>query len=299
MSVDQPVEVDHMAGYKVIGDTTIGTVKALIRLGGVAGVMECPAWADTLLGIYVYLYPSGLTTEEDTVAWGYLESDDGMSIKPFEFLYPPTGSSLGATCRSNAIKGEYYPMNAPVRPFSKIITYAQWISGAGATTVPAYGAVTFWFSNSRASGQWSGTKLDPHPGIQRYRKVGDYTAVPSSASGFTPEAAYQINLGAGGGVITEIAGMATDFTPVALLAGGGTFRFTSNDVPLMPNDFMGNAFGSMLGAVGDLDYRDIITRRPCHMEADSVVTLENFYLQSMGKTGTTGDFITMVEFVRA
>ena len=288
-----------MAGLKVLGDTSLGTAKALIRLGGAAGVQEVPAWADTLLGIYAHLSPSTITTLEDTVAYGYLESDDGMSIKPFEFLYPPIGSSLGATARGNATRGEYYPVNAPVRPLSKILAYGQWISGAAATTAAAYAGITFWFSNSRASGQWAPTRVDPHPGVQRYRKTGTYTAVPSSAAGFSPEAAYQINLGQGGGVITELGGMATDFTPVAGLAGGGTFRFTSHDVPLMPNDFLGNAFGSLIGATGDLDYRDIITRRPCHMEADSVVTLENYYLQGMGKTGTTGDFITMVEFVRA
>jgi hypothetical protein len=296
---DQPPAIDHMAGYKVLGDTSLGTAKALIRIGGAAGTQEVPAWADTLLGIYAHLSPSTITTVEDTVAWGYLESDDGMSIKPFEFLYPPIGAPLGATGRGNATKGEYYPVNAPVRPLSKIIGYGQWISGAAATTAAAYAAITFWFSNSRASGQWAGTNLDPHPGVQRYRKIGTYTAVPSSASGYAAEAAYQCNLGQGGGVITELLGMATDFTPVAGLAGGGTFRFTSNDVPLMPNTFSANAFGSLIGATGELDYRDIITRRPCHMEADSVVTLENSYLQGAGKTGTTGDFITGVEFVRA
>ena len=141
-------------------------------------------------------------------------------------------------------------------------------------------------------------ECQPLPGIQRYRKVGTYTAVPSSASGYAAEAAYQCNLGQGGGVITEIGGMATDFTPVAALAGGGTFQFRSNDVPLMPSTFSANAFGSLIGATGDLDYRDIITRRPVHMEADNVVTLDNSYLQGMGKTGTTGDFVTFVEFVR-
>ena len=298
MSAQQPVDVDHKAGYKTLGDTSLGTAEAVIRLGGAAGVQEVPAYADTLECIYVHLSPSTLTTLEDVVAWGYLESDDGMSIKPFEFLAPPIGAPLGVTGVGNATPGIHYPVNAPVRPLSKIHAYMQWITGAAATTAAAYAAITFKFTNSRESGQNGPTKDDPLPGVQRYRKVGTLTAVPSSAAGFAPEAAYQINLGDGGGVITELGCMAIDFTPVANLAGGGTCKFASNDVPLLPNTFAVNAFGSILGATGNLDYTDIITRRLCHMETDGVVLLENSYLQGAGKTGTTGDFITFVEFVR-
>ena len=296
--MSQPVDVQHMMGYKTLGDTSIGVAEALVRIGGAAGFQEVPAWADTLLGIYPTMSPSVLLSVEDTVAWGYLESDDGMSIKPFEFLYPPSGPVLVATGSSNSVKAPYYAINAPVRPMSKIIAYGQQMTG-GASTNAIYCAITFCFSNSRASGQWQEARLDCHPGVQRYRKVGAYTATPSSAAGYSPEAVYQLNLGQGGGVITELAGMATDVTAVAGLCGGGTFRFSSNDVPLFPQTFGANAFGGLLGATGQIDYREIITRRNCHCEADSVVTLENSYLQGMGKTGTTGDFITMVEFVRA
>ena len=297
--MSQPVEVDHMAGYKVLGDTSEGITLAKIRIGGAAGVQEVPAWADTLLGIYAHHSPTTLTTVEEQTVWGYLESDDGMSIKPFEFLFRPVGSVLGSTCSSNSTPGEYYAMNAPVRPFSKIIAYAQCISGGGAMSAAGYAAITFWFSNSRASGQWAGTGLDPHPGIQRYRKVGTMTAVPTSVAGFFAEAAYQCNLGAGGGVITEIGGLHTEATALTTLSGGGTFRFNSNDVPLFPQDFNSNAFGGILGAAGQIDASHTITRRPCHCEADSVVEFVNEFLQGMGGTGTTSDFITMVEFVRA
>ena len=295
--MSQPVDVDFMAGYKVLGDTSLGAAEALIRIGGVAGTQEVPAWADTMLGFYAHLSATTIVTIEDVCAWGYLESDDGMSIKPMEFLYPPVGSILGASASSNATKGEYYPVNAPVRPLSKILAYGQWITGGASTNAP-YAAITFWFSNSRASGMWAPTSLDSRPGVQRYRKVGELTATSTTAGAYIGEAAYQINLGGGGGVITEIAGMATNFTPVTTLSGGGTFRFVSNDVPLFPQTFQANAHGAILGALGSLDYRDIITRRECHCEADSVVTFENFYMQGMGKTGGTGDFITMVEFIR-
>jgi len=295
---EQPVEVDHMMGYKVLGDTSLGAATALVRIGGAAGAQEVPAWADTLLGIYAHLSPSTLLTAEDTVAWGYLESDDGMSIKPFEFIYSPVSGIVGITASANASKGIFYPINAPVRPLSKIIAYGQQMSG-GAGTQPPYASITFRFSNSRASGQWNPTKDDPLPGVQRYRKVGTYTAVVDSAAGFTPEAVYQINLGSGGGVITEMAGMATDYAVLAGTAGGGTFQFKSPDVPLLPQTFNANAFGMTLGATGQFDYTDIITRRICHMEAEGVTQFENSYLQGQAQAVATGDFITMVEFVRA
>jgi hypothetical protein len=214
-------------------------------------------------------------------------------------MYPPTGSPLGAVARSNATKGEYYPINAPVRPLSKIIAYGQCISGGGAMTAAAYAGVTFWFSNSRASGVWAPTSLDPHPGIQRYRKNTTLRTVPSAAGGFVDSALMQINLGMGGGVITEIGGLHTDATAVAGLSGGGTFRFISDDIPLMPASFFSNAFGSLIGATGEIDARDTITRRPCHMEGNSTCGIIVQFLQGAGKTGTTGDYIGWVEFVRA
>lgn len=296
---EQPVDIDYMMGYKTLGDTSLGTAAALVRIGGVAGVQEVPAWADTLLGIYAHFTTSLMTTLQDNVAWGYLESGDGMSIKPFEFLYPPISAALGATVQGNSTPGEYYPINAPVRPLSKIMAYGQVMRGAAATTAAPYAAVTFAFSNSRAAGQWQGAKLDSHPSVQRYRKVGTYTAVPSAADGYFAEAGYQINLGTGGGIISELGGLHTNFTAATSLSGGGTFRFKSNDVPLFPQTFASNAFGPQLGGAGGFDYGDIITRRQCHCEAEGVTRFENEFLQGMGETVLTGDFITMVEFVRA
>lgn len=298
---EQAVEVDHMAGYRVLGDTSLGDTLAKIRIGGGAGVQEVPAWADTCLGIYAHISPTTLTEAEETAVWGYLESDDGMSIKPFEFIFPPICSPLGVAgpASSNSTPGEYYAMNAPVRPFSKILAYAQCISGGDAMTAPAYVSITFWFSNSRASGQWAPTSLDPHPGIQRYRKVGTMTAMQTYVNGYIDEAAYQCNLGTGGGVITELGGLETQAVSDAGQSGGGNFKFTSNDVPLFPQTFAANALGGLLGAAGQQDARDTLTRRLCHCEADSVVTFVNSFIQGHVGTIATGDFITFVEFVRA
>jgi hypothetical protein len=165
-------------------------------------------------------------------------------------------------------------------------------------TAAPYAAITFLFSNSRASGIYAPTQLDPLPGIQRYRKVGTYTAMISSASGYAREAAYQINLGGGGGIITEIGAVVQQSTGTAGLSGAATIEFASHDVPLFPQRFRSDAYGSKLGATGSHDGQDIITRRVVYAQADNVVTLENGCLQGNGQTATSGDFITMVEFVR-
>ena len=291
----QATPPDHMAGYKTIGDTSLGTSTALTRIGGAAGFMEVPAWADTLLGIYAHYSLTTVTADEEGAAWGYLTSEDGMSLQPFEFLYPQVGCGDATPAESNSTPGEYYAINAPVRPQSRIIAYGQSLV---ALTAAPYAAVTYYFSNSRASGIWAPTAIDPIPSVQRYRKVGTYTAISSSADGYFGEAAYQMNLGQGGGVITEIGGVVQQSTGTAGLSGAGTFRFASNDVPLFPQDFRSDAYGSKLGATGSHDGSDIITRRIVYCQADNVVTLENSFLQGNGQTATSGDFITMCEFVR-
>lgn len=286
---------DHMMGYKTIGDTSLGTATALTRIGGAAGSMEVPAWADTLLGIYVHYSLTTVTADEEGAAWGYLVSEDGMSLQPFEFLAPMVGCGDATPAESNSTPGEWYVVNAPVRPQSRITAYMQSLV---ALTGAPYGKITYRFSNSRASGIWNPTQDDPIPEVQRYRKVGTYTASSSSADGYFGEAAYQMNLGQGGGVITEIGGVAQQSTATAGLSGAGTFRFASNDVPLFPSDIGSNAYGSKLGATGSHDGQGIITRRTMYAQADNVVTLENSFLQGAAQTATTGDFITMVEFVR-
>jgi hypothetical protein len=284
-----------MMGMKTIGDTSLGTSTALTRIGGAAGYMEVPAWADTLLGIWAHYSETTVTADEEGAAWGYLVSEDGMSIQPFEFLYPMVGCADATPAESNSTPGEYWPCNAPVRPLSRLIAYGQQLV---ALTAAPYAAVTYLFSNSRASGVWAPSYLDPIQGVQRYRKVGTYTAISSYADGFFREAAYQMNLGQGGGIITELIGVAQQSTAATAINGSGTFEFASNDVPLFPQRFCSNAYGSKLGATGSHDGSDIITRRPCYAEADNVVTLENGFLQGSVQTATSGDFITACEFVR-
>jgi len=129
--------------------------------------------------------------------------------------------------------------------------------------------------------------------------MGTVTAIQTYTAGYVDGTAYQANLGAGGGVITELLGIETQATPATTQSGGGNFRFSSNEVPLMPADFAGNAPGGILGATGEQDARDTITRRPVHMEAESVVTIQDSFLQGHAGTITTGDFWTGIEFVRA
>lgn len=286
---------DHMMGWKTLGDTSLGTATALTRIGGAAGFMEVPAWADTLLGIKAHYSETTVTADEEGAAWGYLSSGDGMAIQPFEFFYPMVGCADATPCESNSTPGIYWPCNAPVRPQSRLMAYGQQLV---ALTGAPYAAVSFCFSNSRASGVWAPTYLDPIPGVQRYRKVGTYTAISSYADGYFNEAAYQMNLGQGGGIITELIGVAQASTAVDGGNGSGIFQFTSNDVPLFPQRFAANAFGTKLGATGSHDGSGIITRRPCYAEADNVVTLVNGFLQGSVQTTTSGDFITACEFVR-
>lgn len=293
-------EVASMKGYKALGglaaDEIATTVTALTRLGGANGYMEVPMWADTLLGIYTHASQEIVTADEDTQIWGYLESADGMGIKPFEFLYPPMGVSEATSFAADPTPGEYYPMNAPVRPGSRLIAYAQVMSAITGVTHPG---ITFWFSNSRASGDWAPTSLDSRPGIQRYRKVGAWTVVlTGAADAWSPEAAYQIGLGSGGGVITELGGVMSATVATAATPGVGIFRFRSNDVPLFPQEFHNNAFGSYLGAVGGHLGLDTITRRQCHVEGESVVQFENEFQQGGGLAIATHYFCTMVEYIR-
>jgi len=286
--------------YKSIGgdaDSDIATTNTgLVRLGGNQGYMEVPMNMDTLLGIYAHNSIAIVTPAEDPQCWGYLESADGMSIKPFEFLTPPMGACLLTSFSQNATPGEYYPINAPVRPGSRIIVYMQALA---ANTGVLYPSVTFWFSNSRESGSWAPTSLDSRPGVQRYRKVGAYTATVTGALGaFAAEAAYQCGLGSGGGIITELGGICTCTTATAATSGIGTFRFKSDDVPGFPQEFASNAYGSLLGTINGHDAIHTITRRQCHVEGESVVQFENEFMQGALQTLTTNHFITMVEYIR-
>jgi hypothetical protein len=154
------------------------------------------------------------------------------------------------------------------------------------------------FTNGRASGVTA--PGDPIEGIvQRYRKRGTLTTTSATTGVFADETAYSINLGEGGGVVTELGGLlglttATDGQP-----GAGIFRFRSNDVPMTPEDFFANAYGTKLAATGSHDGSGCITRRPVYAEAEQVVTWENQCAQRAAVAANTGRFMTMVEFVRA
>ena len=287
--------VKPMMGLKSIGDTSIGTATAITRIGGAAASMDVPMWADTAAVLWAHMSPTTLTADTQTIAAGYVESEDGMSIKPFEFLYSYVGAADATPSAGNSTPGEKYYWNAPVRPGSKLTFYAQALE---AHTAAAYCGITVLFTNGRSSGVTA--PGDPIAGIvQRYRKRGTLTATSATTAVFTPEAAYTINLGEGGGVITELGGLlglttATDGQP-----GSGRLSFESADVPMTPLQFHVNAYGSKLGATGAHDGSGCITRRPVYAEAEQVVTWVNQCATGAAVAGANGLFMTMVEFVRA
>jgi len=277
-------------------DEIVTTNVGLVRLGGAQGYMEVPMYADTLLGIWAHNSIEICAAAQAPQCWGYLESADGMSLKPFEFLFPPMGAMLLTSFSSNATPGEYYPINAPVRPGSRIIVYAQALM---ANTGVMHPSTTFWFSNSRESGDWAPTSHDSRPGVQRYRKVGAWTAsVTGADNAWAAEAVYQVGLGSGGGVVTELGGILCGVTALATQSGLGIFRFNSDDVPLFPQEFASNAYGSLLGAADGHDAIHTITRRQCQVEGESVVQFHNEFQQGGGLAVLTNYFITMVEFIR-
>ena len=75
--------------YKVSAETAIAHTEC--RIGGAGAVVTVPASCDTLLGIYAHLSTPLPTDNEMVIAWGYLDSEDGFNIKPFEFLRPRRG----------------------------------------------------------------------------------------------------------------------------------------------------------------------------------------------------------------
>jgi len=288
--------VKPMMGLKSIGDTSLGAATAITRIGGAAGTMTVPMWADTAAVVWAHLSPTTLTADQQYFATGYAESEDGMSIKPFEFFYSYVGATDGTPSAANSTPGEKYYWNAPVRPGSNLVFYGQ-LTEAVATAYP-YAGITVLFTNGRSSGVTA--PGDPIAGIvQRYRKRGTLTATNTTTAVWEPEAAYTINLGEGGGVITELGGVLGTTTAVDGQPGAGRLSFESADVPMTPLQFHVNAYGSKLGATGSHDGSGCITRRPVYAEAEQVVSWVNRCAQGAAVTGTTGYFMTMVEFVRA
>ena len=70
-----------------------------------------PAGCTTLLGIWAHSYPVTVVNDEAPQAWGYLDTEDGFNLKPFEFLYPANSCGGDTTSATSSIPGIFYPIN--------------------------------------------------------------------------------------------------------------------------------------------------------------------------------------------
>jgi len=276
--------------YRTIGPTALHDTDTK-RLGGAAGTVTVPSGMDTLLGIWAHLDPSALADDESQAAWGYLDTEDGFNLKPFEFPFPVQGACGSTTTYTDSMRGEFYPVNCPVVPGGRINAYA---TAYEAAAQEPFCSVTYMFGKNIVLPKM----LDDHPGRHRWRKIG-HAATTTVAAGFQPEAQYQFTLSANGGAITEVGGIYWPTTQtVAAWAGGATMQVNSADVPVMPMEFNMNAFGAALAITSAHRSRDTITRRPCSAFGERVVHIDSQLVSFGGGAELTGLFVSMVEFVR-
>lgn len=276
--------------YKTIGDTSLGVAStSKVQIGGAGVSTTVPAGMDTLLGIYAHLNPTTLADNEAVNAWGYLDTEDGFNLKPFEFLYPNVGCIGAAPSAPNSTPGIFYPVNCPVVPGGRIAAYGQLYE---AVAVAPYASVTYLFGKNIVLPK----SMDDHPGRQRWRKVGHTPA--ATADGWGTENQYQFTLSARGGAITEIGGLCWVTAQTPALAGGCTMQITSADVPVFPMEFNLNAYGGALAASAAHDGSDGVTRRPCSAFGERVVHIDAYLANMAGLTHITGFFVSMIEFVR-
>ena len=280
---------------KVVGDTTLATT-AKITIGGAGAVTEVPSGMKLLLGIYAHLYSAGPTNDQAISAWGFLDTEDGFNIKPFEFLFPNVGCAGGPMASdtgtgTNSIPGIFYPINCPVVPGGRISAHAQ---AYETNTIEPFVAITYLFGKNLVLPK----SMDDHPGWHRWRKV-QHTEVATVAAGYAPEAQYQFTLSARGGAITEVGALIwTETQDPTGCGGGATMQINSVDVPVMPMEFNTNAFSQVLSAQPAHDGSYGVTRMPCSAFGERVVHLDPQLRKDGGSPITTGRFVSMVEFVR-
>ncbi|GAF84681.1 unnamed protein product, partial [marine sediment metagenome] len=104
---------------------TSGTSEVPLGAAGAAFAMKVPEWATYLRGIWVNIQGTTVADTEAPGAWGRLDTNDGLAIKPFIFLFPPIGTSEATPGQANATKSEFYPVNAPVVAGSNIQAFAS------------------------------------------------------------------------------------------------------------------------------------------------------------------------------
>ena len=266
---------------------TTGTTEIPIGAAGAAFAMKVPEWATYLRGIWVNVQTTALTDNQTAGAWGRLDTNDGLAIKPFIFLFPPLGTNGTTPGQGNATKSEFYPVNAPVVAGSNIQAFASKLM---ALTAACYAWVDFVFSNDLAQNP---SKLDPMPNVQRYRVIGTRTG--TVAAGRAVGTAYNFNAGT---AVTEIGGnLDAGTADVANMPGVGYATFESNDIPLWPAYMHFDAFGSLL-ATGCHLAPEGVTRRPVMAPCERVVTIQDYFTSGAALVHTTGFWTTCIEFIR-
>lgn len=290
--------------YLTMGPTDLGTGVTGAKLG--AAAITCPAGMDILLGIWAHMSPVAVTADNAQNAWGFLDSDDGINIKPFEFLFPNSGCADATPSMSNSNPGIYYPVNCRLTPGARIECHAY---NYEAVTDGPWASITYWFGRVRDTPLQAPKFLDDHPLRQRWRVVGR-TETASIPYSYAPEVQYQFTLGAQGGQITELGALVWTTTAGAGEApdipagsgGGAIVQFNSPDVPIWPSEISVNAYGAKLGATGGHVGSDGVTRRFCSAPGEKVIHLDAEYIMipelNANATGTNQMMVTMVEFVR-
>ncbi len=288
--------LDKNPGVKGTIMRTIGGETALDstnkkQLGGAGVDTPVPSGMDTLLGIWTHMNVAQVTNDENNQVWGYLDTEDGFNLKPFEFLFGGASCAGDTTTWTRGIPGEYYPINCPVVPGGRIAAYAQAFENA---TVEPFPAITFLFGKNIVMSKM----LDDHPGRQRWRKVG-HNLTGTLSTAWAPENQYQFTLSARGGAITEVGGVLWNTTQdPAACSGGATLQITSPDVPVFPMDIAVNAFGAGLGVGSMHDGYRTVTRRACSAYGEKVVHIDAQLIMHGSSPILTGFFVSMVEFVR-
>lgn len=270
-----------------LASSAVLTTAVEVRMGGAGVSMKVPEWATMLRGIWVNNQCTTQTNDETMLAFGRLDTNDGLPIKPFEFIYPPIGAWGTTPGAGNGTKSEFYPVNAPVMPGSNIQCY-----GTLDETITANGYIwaDFVFSNDLIKNP---KDIDRMPDTQRYRVIGTVTA--TVAAGRAVGTAYNFN---GGKMVTEASFITSVDAQSPNTAGVGFISLESNDVPIWPMNAHVDPYGSVLGNTGHHLAPECVTRRPIMAPCEPVVQVQDYFTSGAGLTHTTGHFLTGVEFIR-
>lgn len=296
---DRPLMNIHRLGSTQC--TLASNVATELTNGAGQNFAQAPQWATKLRGIWVNNVKFSTAVDQPLSARGWLESDDSVHLKPFHFLFPEIGAADAAVDCLNPTRGEFYPINADVKPGSRIKAYylhdVTQTAPPGGSTYP-YAWIDFVWSNDVAKNP---SHLDSMPDTQRYRIVNTRTTdlgwEPTiAAPGRANAALYSFSEGS---FITELCGNVHLTTYTTAVPGVGRFYFESNEVPLFPAHFHANAEGSVLDATCRQSAQGV-TRRPVMAQVvRDNCNIDTYFLNGAANAlAALGCWITGVEFIR-